>query len=146
MRKLVAIASVFLVLGLVSIGVGESSGRPEMSRSRPRRSPSGRLAMAEIPRQTWREILGTWIRVSTDGRKDDRISQDGGQEGPGRPRDDVPAGAGRFVLRVESEGGGWQPERVLLDPSRIPMTIDFFPRAVGAPRSAPESTGWRATP
>ncbi len=125
MRKLVAVASVILVLSAVSMRVGSlwaTGGEPQ---SNPPNTVHEQAKVADSGTDP-EEILGTWIRVSTDGRKDDKIVKMEVKKDPDALRDDVPAGAARFLFEWKTEGEVGSRNRVLLNPTEDPRAIDFF--------------------
>src|SRR5437660_1227336 len=93
---------------------------------------------ADDARSDLDRIQGTWVRLSTDGRKADRTVKMVVTKATGRARGEVPEGAAAFVFEWKTEGAdGVSHNRVLLDPNRNPKTLDFFPEGKNAPKVCP---------
>jgi|GEM_PF-684355 len=82
------------------------------------------------------EIEGPWIRISTDGRKADRVFKMALRRRAKRPDEAVPKGASMFVFEW-GEGETRHEQRVRLDPTETPKAIDFLPDEEGAPEVCP---------
>ena len=86
------------------------------------------------PRSDLDQIQGTWIRVSTDGRRAEKPLRTVVKKATDRPDVDVPAGA--TVFDFNWEGGH---NHALVDPTKDPKTLDFLPepRGEGVPKICP---------
>ena len=79
-------------------------------------------------------ILGTWIRVSTDAVEEVKTIKMVVTKDPDPARAGIPPGAARFVFEWRPEGHGSYGQKVLLDPTQAPKTIDFLSDQPGAPK------------
>jgi RNA polymerase sigma factor (sigma-70 family) len=137
MTKTLAVTSV-LILGISVSGAGvlmATGGQIQAAASiaaEPR---------AETSKSDFEAIArGPWIRVTVDGRRVDqdpeRLVKMMAKEAEGdQKQGDAPSGARWFVFEWTTGGQKGSQNRVLLDPSRSPKTLDFFP--VGDNKDAP---------
>lgn len=125
MSKVRLIAGIGIVLG--SIGVAWASLRPNVE-------PPQAVASEDESRGDVDRLEGAWVRVSTDGVKARQTSilfvrKDAVPEGG------IPA---RLVFDWKTGGeAGGSSNRVLLDPTKEPKSLDFFPEQEGAPKVCP---------
>jgi RNA polymerase sigma factor (sigma-70 family) len=139
--KTLAVTSV-LILGISVSGAGvlmAIGGQPQAA--------AGTTAQprAEKPKSDFEAIArGTWIRVSVDGRRADqepeRLVKMMVKEAEGdQKQNNTPSGARWFVFEWMTGVQKGSQNRVLLDPSRSPKTLDFFPVGdnTAAPRVCP---------
>jgi RNA polymerase sigma-70 factor (ECF subfamily) len=129
MTKTLAVASVLtLGIGLCGSGVLMVTGGATPSTARADDKPG-----AEPPKSDFEAIAqGTWVRVSVDGRRvdqdPDRLVKMVAKEAEAAPKaGDTPDGARWFVFEWTAGGQKASRNRVLLDPTRTPKTLDFFP-------------------
>jgi uncharacterized protein (TIGR03067 family) len=128
-----------IVLGIVGIAGGTlipAGGQPR-ALAATATAESG----ADDPKRDLDQIQGTWVRLSTDGREADKAVRMVVQRAGHRPESDVPAGPTAFLFEWKSEGEiGGSRNRVLLDPTGDPKTLDFFPELAveeGVPKLCP---------
>ena len=133
MTKLCQITSAGLVLGAIAIGGGAliptGIHRQAMANG-PADSPR-----ADDPKDDLGKIQGVWIRIFADGVKPVKLVV---KPSTNRLEGDAPDGAASFVFEWRTEGeGGASRNRVLLNPTGTPKTLDFFPDREGAPKVCP---------
>ncbi len=133
-RKWGSIVSTLLVFAIVSVGMGALL--PKGDDRQVVAAPS-----AEVPNggpgNDRDAIEGTWVRASTNGVKADDIVKMVVTKDPDQPRGGLPAGAARFVFEWRAAGGGGSRQKVLLDPTHVPNTIDFLIDQPDAPKVCP---------
>ncbi|MGP0063090.1 MAG: sigma-70 family RNA polymerase sigma factor [Isosphaeraceae bacterium] len=136
MRRMVASAAILLFLGLASIGV-----RSLPAIGNEAQSPAAIIdrSQGEVgdPRTDLEKILGHWVLISNDGRKNDLTMRMEVKNDRESTPDDIPAGAARFLFEWNSIGGGGIRNRVLINPTKSPGEIDFFPESARAPKVCP---------
>jgi uncharacterized protein (TIGR03067 family) len=97
-----------------------------------------RLEHGRDSRHPGGKIQGPWVRVSTDGIKAPTTIKMVVKKATDRPKGDVPDGPVAFVFEWKTDGEeGGSRERVLLDPTRNPKTLDFVYEGKGAPQLCP---------
>lgn len=137
MTKVCKIASAGLVLGVVVVSGGMLIF-PTGSRQQAIAGGVTGHSRADDPKGDLDQIQGTWVRVSTDGIKAPRTIKMVVKKATDRPNGDLPGGAVAFVFEWKTDGEeGGSRERVLLDPTGHPKTLDFFPEGKGAPKVCP---------
>jgi RNA polymerase sigma factor (sigma-70 family) len=134
MTKLCKVASAGLVLGVVAIGGGALI--PTGSQQQAIANGLTGTSRADDPKGDLEKIQGKWVRISTDGVKADKTVKMVVEQARDRPEDDVPVGAVALVFEWKTDGAGSR-NRVLLDPTRNPKALDFFPEGEGAPKVCP---------
>src|SRR5262249_49500850 len=84
-------------------------------------------------------IPGTWIRVSTSVGQDVKTVRMEITKDQGARQGELPAGAAPFLFTWKTEGdpGPASVNRVLLNPTVNPKSIDFFPDQAAAPQVLP---------
>jgi RNA polymerase sigma-70 factor (ECF subfamily) len=128
MAKIQMAIGVGVVLG--AIGIGWASSSPTA------RPPA--VTIRDEPRGDVERIEGAWVRVSTDGVKPNQTIIMFVRKDTDRPEEEIPPGAAAFVFEWKSAGdAGGSSNRVLLDPTKEPKTLDFFPGQEGAPKVCP---------
>ena len=129
MTKFRLVAGAGIVLG--TIGIGWASSSPTIG-------PRPAAATRDEPRSDVDRIEGAWVRVSTNGVKATRTVIAFVSKDADRPKEEIPAGAAAlaFEWKFGGETGG-SSNRVLLDPTKEPKTLDFFPGQEGAPKVCP---------
>jgi RNA polymerase sigma-70 factor (ECF subfamily) len=129
-----SMVSTMLVIAIVSIGASafilRGSGPQSVA------APSGADPNAE-PKSDLDAIHGTWVRESTNGVKEAATIKLVVAKDPDQPRGAIPAGAARFVFQWRTEGDAGSAQKVVLDPTRLPATIDFLSDQPGAPNVCP---------
>ena len=135
MKKWGAIISALFILGVVSIGASilmPKGGEPQAIATTATVEPSrGR------PRDDLEKIQGTWVRVSTNGGKEEITIKMKATKDSDKPQDEIPAGAARFVFEWRPEGHDGLGQKVILDPTQAPKTIDFLTDNPAAPKVCP---------
>jgi RNA polymerase sigma factor (sigma-70 family) len=141
MTKTLAVTSV------VILGISVSGAGVLMAIGFQRQAAAGATAQPRAEKSTsdFEAIArGTWIRVSVDGRWADqdpeRLVKMMVKEAEGdQKQGGAPSGARWFVFEWTTGGQKGSQNRVLLDPSRSPKTLDFFPVGdnTAAPRVCP---------
>jgi RNA polymerase sigma-70 factor (ECF subfamily) len=133
-KKRGSVASILLVLTIVSLG-------PVLlmfAQDEPRdvAAPAVRDPIKE-PEGDLEAVQGTWVRVSTDGRKVEQVIKMVVTKDPDQPQDGLSPGAARFAFRWKTGNDEGSGQKVLLDPTRVPRTIDFLSDNPAAPKVCP---------
>ncbi len=130
MIKLGKIASAGLVLGVIAIG-GGTLIRME-SHQQVMANGVADAPKEDDPRADLDTIQGTWVRISTDGRKADRTCRMVVKKAIGQPKSNVPDSASAFDFEWKTDGEvGGSHNRGLLDPTGSPKMLDFIPEPEG---------------
>ena len=161
MTKLLTLATAGIVLGAIALGLGTLTpmrGQPpafgaEVRESDPesisgtpvQTGPEGRdPEKSEDRKDDPGMIRGTWVRNMSNAHTPKTaipISQTVTmvvEQARDLAEGDVPPGSVAFVFRWKTKGEkGGSRNRVLLNPTREPKTIDFFPEQEGAPKVCP---------
>ncbi len=161
MTKLLTLATAGIVLGAIALGLGTLTpmrGQPpafgaEVRESDPesisgtpvQTGPEGRNSeKSEDRKDDPGMIRGTWVRNMSNARTPKTaipiiktvtmVVEQARDQAEG----DVPPGSVAYVFRWKTKGEeGESRNRVLLNPTREPKTIDFFPEEKGAPKVCP---------
>ena len=133
-KKRESIASILFVLSLIAIG-------PHLFRlahDEPRAvaAPPGEGPI-ERPEGDLEAIQGTWIRESTNAVKEQMTIEMLVTKDAEPPRNGIPPGAARFAFQWNADGKKGFAQKVLLDPTQVPRTIDFLGDQPGAPKVCP---------
>jgi RNA polymerase sigma-70 factor (ECF subfamily) len=129
-----SILSILLVLTIVSIGpllLRLAQGEPRAVAAPAVGGPLGE------PESDLKAIQGTWIRSSSNGVEEKMPSEMLVTKDPEPPRDGISPGAARFVFQWSADGKKGFAQKVLLDPTQVPGTIDFLGDQPGAPKVCP---------
>jgi RNA polymerase sigma-70 factor (ECF subfamily) len=133
-KKWRSIAAILFVLSIVSIGphlLGLAHDEPRAVAAPAGAEPIG------APEGDLEAIQGTWIRVSTDGRKVEQVIKMVVTKDPDQSQDALSPGAARFVFLWKTGNDEGSGQKVLLDPTRVPRTIDFLSDIPAAPKVCP---------
>jgi RNA polymerase sigma factor (sigma-70 family) len=138
MRTVRTVAAVFVVLGLVSMGLGSvwvATGPTQATT----KADDQTKANAVDPSLDPDTMLGTWVRVSTSVGQDGNTVKMKIKKDTDARKGDLPAGAAPFIFTWKTEGdrGGGSANRVLLNATVNPKSIDFFPDQAAAPKVLP---------
>lgn len=129
LTKLCKVSCAGILLGMAGIVGGTFI--PPGDRPRASATTVAGESHAEDSRSDLDRIQGTWIRVSTNGPKAEKIEKIMRmvvKKATDRPDVDVPAGATVFDFDWKFEGAeGTSHNHGLLDPTRNPKTLDFLP-------------------
>jgi uncharacterized protein (TIGR03067 family) len=129
-------SSVSLLLAGSIVAGGWGLSRPGSGGSRAMGGPAGEGPTGH-PEGDLEAIRGAWIRESTDGVKVKMAITMTVVQDPDQPRDGLPPGAARFVFEWRAGGKVGTTQKVLLDPTQAPKTLDFLGDAPGAPGVCP---------
>jgi RNA polymerase sigma-70 factor (ECF subfamily) len=134
MSRLRNIVFVAIALGVVAIG-----GRALLRmRGQPHAIVITGESGADDRRGDIDRIRGNWVRISTDGRPVIKTITMVVKWPTDRPERDAPAGAAEFDVEWKTKGeAGGSHNRVLLDPTRGPKSLDFFPEQNTPPKVCP---------
>ena len=129
MSKFRLVAGVGIVLGTIGIAWASSS---------PTAGPRPTVATRDEPRSDVDRIEGAWVRATAAGVQATRTVILFVRKDADRPAEEIPAGVAAFVFEWKFAGErGESSNRVLLNPTKEPKTLDFFPEQEGAPKVCP---------
>jgi RNA polymerase sigma factor (sigma-70 family) len=131
MKKWGAIISALFILGVVSIGASilmPKGGDPQAIATTATVEPS-----ADDPETKLERIHGTWVRVSANGVKEEITIRMKATKDSDKPKVEIPAGAAQFVFEWRPEGHDAWGQKVILDSTQAPKTIDFLTDDPAAP-------------
>ena len=136
-RRLGSSVSALFVLGVVAIG--PSVLMPKRAEPPVVAAPANDEPNAE-PLGDLETIQGTWVRVYTSvgnvGKEQKSVRMVVTKDAV-QPQGGISAGAASFVFEWRTEGDGGSGQKVILDPTQAPKTIDFLSNQSAAPKVLP---------